>query len=274
MAELWKDKLNQETLREFALDFKAVYDSFQVDEFLESTMDETWGDLELMAKGRQITANLGKYLPADYATAIGIIDKVIVSHEGLPVFSLPTFIEMFGQDEENLDISIGAMERFTQYASAEFVVRPFIIKHERRMMEQMYAWSKSENEHVRRLASEGCRPVLPWGQALVSFKKDPTPVLLILGQLKSDPSLYVRKSVANNLNDISKTHPDLVVKIAKDWHNINPPTKACIFNFENSPFHFVVRQLKPLRFRPSLALRNGKFSALNSARFSRSINKT
>ena len=88
-------------------------------------------------------------------------------------------------------------------------------------MEQMYLWSRHENEHVRRLASEGCRPSLPWGQALVRFKKDPAPILPILQQLKADPSPYVRKSVANNLNDISKTHPDLVVKMAKEWYGEN-----------------------------------------------------
>ena len=85
-------------------------------------------------------------------------------------------------------------------------------------MEQMSAWAGHANEHVRRLASEGCRPRLPWGQALPRFKKDPSPVLGILEQLKADPSLYVRKSVANNLNDISKTHPELVAGIAKDWY--------------------------------------------------------
>ena len=89
------------------------------------------------------------------------------------------------------------------------------------MMQQMEAWAGHENEHVRRLASEGCRPQLPWGQALTSFKTDPSPVLRILEQLKADPSLYVRKSVANNLNDISKTHPDLVAKVAKDWYGNN-----------------------------------------------------
>ena len=88
-------------------------------------------------------------------------------------------------------------------------------------MAQMYAWAKHENEHVRRLASEGCRPALPWAQALPSFKKDPTPVLPILEELKNDPSEWVRRSVANNLNDISKTHPELVVKIAKKWYGQN-----------------------------------------------------
>jgi 3-methyladenine DNA glycosylase AlkC len=92
------------------------------------------------------------------------------------------------------------------------------------MMAQMHAWSKQDNEHIRRLSREGCRPSLPWGMALNSFKKDPAPVLPILEQLKTDPSAYVRNSVANNLNDISKTHPDLVVKIAKGWYGKNEHT--------------------------------------------------
>ena len=86
------------------------------------------------------------------------------------------------------------------------------------MMAQMHAWSKHENEHVRRLSSEGCRPALPWGVALARFKTDPTPILPILEQLKTDSSEYVRKSVANNINDISKTRPDIVVRLVKDWH--------------------------------------------------------
>jgi len=218
MAELWKDKINRESLYEFASSIKSEYSSFQVDEFVKSIMDETWDSLELMDRGRQICKGLGKYLPADYKEALDIIDKVIVKHSSLEIFCIPNFIEVFGQDEKNWDLSIAAMERYTQYASCEFAVRPFIIGHEKRMMAQMYAWSKHENEHVRRLSSEGCRPALPWGQALNSFKKDPSPVLPILTQLKTDPSAYVRKSVANNLNDISKTHPDLVAKIANDWY--------------------------------------------------------
>ncbi len=88
----------------------------------------------------------------------------------------------------------------------------------------MAAWAEHENEHVRRLASEGCRPALPWGQALTSFKKDPSPVLRILEKLKADPSLYVRKSVANNLNDITKNHPDLIIGLAKDWYGKSEQT--------------------------------------------------
>jgi len=218
MAELWKDKINRKSLHEFALAVKFAYDSFLVDDFIDSILDKTWDNLELMARGKQICLNLGKFLPDDYGEALTILGRVISSHDALEIFSIPTFIEVFGQDDENWDLSVNAMEHFTQYASCEFTVRPFIIKDEKRMMAQMHKWSKHENEHVRRLSSEGCRPALPWGQALNSFKKDPSPVLVILDGLKTDPSAYVRKSVANNLNDISKTHPELVVKLAKDWY--------------------------------------------------------
>jgi len=221
MADQIKNVFNKDYLHGLASEIQTIYTPFQVDEFVKSIMDETWDNLELKARVRQITINLGKYLPSAYNEAISIIDKVIVNQgswlDGFCLF-FPDFVEVFGQDETNWDISIAALERYTPHASAEFAVRPFIINHEERMMAQMYAWSKSDNEDVRRLASEGCRPALPWGQALVKYKKDPTPVLPILEQLKNDPAIYVRKSVANNLNDISKTHPDLVATIAKDWY--------------------------------------------------------
>ena len=213
-----KNMLNEKSLREFALVIKSEYNSFKIEEFLKSTMDETWEYLELKARGRQITLNLGKYLPKDYKEAINIIDKVIVKYKGFACFSFPDFVEIYGQDKKNLDISISALGRFTEYMSSEFAVRPFIINYEDKMMNQMYEWSKSENENLRRLSSEGCRPALPWGQALFKYKKDPSPILPILEELKNDESLFVRKSVGNNLNDISKTHPDLVIKIAKDWY--------------------------------------------------------
>ena len=227
MAEQLKNMLNKEHLQNLAQDIKAVYTPFQSKDFITSTMDETWENLELKARMRQITLNLGKYLPQDYASAINIIDDVI-KHDGnwKESFCLyfPDFVEVFGQDEKNWDISIAALERYTIYASAEFAVRPFIINHEKRMMAQMQTWATHENEHVRRLSSEGCRPALPWANALPKFKKDPTPIFPILEQLKSDNDLYVKKSVANNLNDISKTHPDLVAKIAKDWYGKNENT--------------------------------------------------
>ncbi|MCL2864764.1 MAG: DNA alkylation repair protein [Lachnospiraceae bacterium] len=228
MADLLKDMYNQDTLGKLAKEIKVVYSSFQVTDFLASVMDETWESLELKARGHHICKSLRKYLPADYKEAIRIIDQVIVDYgswlETGVAWVFIDFVELYGQDMEHWDVTMDAIERYTVHASAEFAVRPFIIDHEGRMMAQMYAWSKHENEHVRRLASEGCRPQLPWAQSLPKYKKDPTPILPILEQLKTDPAFYVRKSVANNLNDISKTHPDLVVKMAQDWYGKNADT--------------------------------------------------
>jgi len=141
-----------------------------------------------------------------------------VSYDGFARHCLPDFVEVYGQDERDWEISVGALERYTQYASSELAVRAFIMKDEARMMARMYEWARHESEHVRRLASEGCRPLLTWGRVLTGLKADPTPILPILTQLKDDPSEYVRRSVANNLNDISKTHPELVAKLVRDWY--------------------------------------------------------
>ncbi|HFL3156872.1 TPA: DNA alkylation repair protein [Clostridioides difficile] len=222
MPELLKNMYNRESLYEVAVAIQSVYNSFKVDEFIKSTMDETWNSLELKARCRKISMSLGMYLPEDYKEALSILEKSVTGFYF--AFFFPDFVEVYGQDDINWDLSISALERNTEYWSSEFAVRAFIIKDEERMMAQMRKWSKHKSEHVRRLASEGCRPQLPWGQAISKFKKDPTPVLPILEQLKTDTSTYVQKSVANNLNDISKTHPDLVISIAKDWYGKNKST--------------------------------------------------
>jgi len=230
MPEPLKNMYNPTSLKKLALNIQSAYSPFQTDEFLASTLDETWNSLELKARCRKITTSLRKYLPNDYREAIDVINRAIITFGSYGSWTendcmfFPDFVEMYGQNEENWDISIDAMARYTPYATAEFAVRPFLINHEERMMAQMYAWAKHENEHVRRLASEGCRPALPWAQALPKYKQDPAPILPILAQLKNDPSLYVRRSVANNMNDISKTHPDLVAKLAKEWYGDNEHT--------------------------------------------------
>ena len=225
MPELLKNRYTAQTLHELALRIKAAYPAFPLEDFTSGVLDETWDSLELKARIRQITINLGRCLPPDYERALGILDRVLAGFpEGFHDFTLmyfPDFVEVYGQEERHWELSMAALERYTQFSSAEFAVRPFLIKHETRMMRQMAVWAGHENEHVRRLASEGCRPQLPWGQAINSFKKDPSPVLAILELLKADPSLYVRKSVANSLNDISKTHPERVAKTARAWYGKN-----------------------------------------------------
>lgn len=228
MSELLKNRYSYELIRDLASRIHAVYPAFPMDAFVNDILDETWEALELKARMRRISVQMGTYLPTEYAQAIGIIDKVVSEYPaGFNDFTLmyfPDFVEVHGQDACHWDVSVAALERYTASSTSEFAVRPFIINHPERMMRQMAVWARHDNEHVRRLASEGCRPQLPWGQALVCFKKDPSPVLAVLELLKADPSLYVRKSVANNLNDISKTHPDLVTQLAQDWYGTNEYT--------------------------------------------------
>ena len=228
MSELLKNRYHYESIHELALRVKAVYPSFLEEDFVKSVMNGAWERLELKARMRQISVNLGRYLPDDYEQAIDVLYKVAAGYpEGYNDFTFmyfPDFVEVYGQEERYWDLSMAALESFTILSSSEFAVRPFIIKNEERMMRQMAVWAGHDNEHVRRLSSEGCRPQLPWGQVLDSFKKDPTPIIPILEQLKNDSSAYVRKSVANNLNDISKTHPDLVLGIARKWYGMTDHT--------------------------------------------------
>lgn len=114
--------------------------------------------------------------------------------------------------------------------SAEFAVRPFIIADQPRMMAQMLTWANHEHEQVRRLATEGCRPRLPWGISLPALKTDPSPILPILNRLKDDPAETVRRSVANNLNDIAKDNPVVVIDVLRGWQHIDTPEIQWITN--------------------------------------------
>jgi 3-methyladenine DNA glycosylase AlkC len=125
------------------------------------------------------------------------------------------FVAAYGLDDP--DRAIPALEHFTQRCSAEFAVRPFIIRYPQRMMAQMLVWADHPSAEVHRLASEGCRPRLPWGVALPAFKKDPSPILPVLEKLKNDASESVRKSVANNLNDIAKDNPAVTLGVVRRW---------------------------------------------------------
>ncbi|OPA74241.1 hypothetical protein BVG16_24240 [Paenibacillus selenitireducens] len=224
MAEPLKDIYSEAFLREFGDKVHVVYDAFDREGFLAAVMDESWEGLALKARMRRISDMLGRYLPARYEDALDILFVLSESCTGFPYLFFPDFVEVYGQADEHWDLSMQALEAFTRGSSSEFAIRPFLLRDPERAMRQMTIWSKHPNEHVRRLASEGCRPRLPWGVALAMFKRDPAPVLPVLEQLKEDPSLYVRKSVANNLNDIAKDHPSIVLETARRWKGVHPDT--------------------------------------------------
>ncbi|WP_080846312.1 DNA alkylation repair protein [Cytobacillus gottheilii] len=224
MASALKDIYNELFIQKLIASIKNEYPPFQGEEFFSAIFDEQWEQRTLKERMRHITLKLNEGLPEDYEESLDILMKVAphFKHEDLAAIIFPDYVEVFGL--EHWEPSLAALEHFTMYSTSEFAVRPFIIKDLGKMAKQMEHWAISSHASVRRLASEGMRPRLPWGVALQSLKKDPSPIMPILELLKKDESLYVRKSVANNLNDISKDHPQLVLALAEKWLGTHPNT--------------------------------------------------
>ena len=134
---------------------------------------------------------------------------------GFAIWPLTELVAHCGLDHP--EQSLAVLKEMTKRFSSEFAVRPFLIEHEAISLRVFSEWTRDENRHVRRLASEGSRPRLPWGLRLHSFVNDPSRLFPLLTALKDDPEEYVRRSVANSLNDIAKDHADRVVSIAGEW---------------------------------------------------------
>ncbi len=223
MAEKLKDILfPRDKVQLFANLIKKHYGEFSADQFVDDVCDTGWKERELKEKMRHTTVMLKKHLPDDYATSIEILLKIVPGVQGFEAIVLPDFVEVYGL--EHWDISMPALGEFTKCGSSEFGIRPFLIKDLPAAMDYMYKWAESDDFKVRRFASEGCRPRLPWAMAVPALKKDPTSILPILEKLKDDPEEFVRKSVANNLNDISKSHPKVVLEICERWQGTSKNT--------------------------------------------------
>ena len=217
MPEKLKDRFfSEQFIQDLGIAIHRVYPQFSRNRFYKLTADDYWEDKELKQKMRHTSICLAATLPPSYKEALSILSKVAPGFGDFDAMVFPDFVECYGQHD--WDLSLPALEMMTRYSSSEFAIRPFIIQDQDRVMQLMYKWATDENPHVRRLASEGCRPRLPWAMALPEFKRDPSPILPVLETLKDDPSEYVRKSVANNLNDISKDHPYVVLDICERWH--------------------------------------------------------
>lgn len=232
MAEPFKNMYNEQFFNRFTKDLQLVIKDFDDREFVSQIMDNEWENRELKQRCMRITTILKKFLPADYKEAITKIFELLDYVKNTqPDFSkiddtkfgltleygpvLDNYVEQYGLDD--YETSVKAIEKITQFTSCEFSVHPFIIKYPDKMMQQMLVWSKHEHWGVRRLASEGCRPRLPWAMALPNLKENPAPIIPILENLKNDPARFVRLSVANNLNDIAKDNPQTVIDLMKRW---------------------------------------------------------
>lgn len=195
--------------------------------------------LELKERSQLIADTLHSVLPSDHNLRYPILlamlhphdgsesesesdegqsDSSLSNEEGLRGWAMMPLCSVVGQyGVEHFEESLNLLKEMTKRFTAEFDIRYFLLADQKRALKLIKGWVKDESQHVRRLVSEGTRPRLPWAMHLPQLIKDPSPVMPLLESLRDDDEEYVRRSVANHLNDISKDHPDLIADLAKKW---------------------------------------------------------
>jgi 3-methyladenine DNA glycosylase AlkC len=178
---------------------------------------------ELNARMRHASITLSTHLPADFRKAVDVLKEVAPRMpKGYTALLYPDFVGQYGHDDPAF--SLEALAYFTPFGSSEFAVREFVRRDVKGTLRVMRSWTEDQNEHVRRLASEGSRPRLPWSFRLDAVVRDPALTTPILERLRADDSLYVRKSVANHLNDFSKDHATYLIEWLRSWDLTHPHT--------------------------------------------------
>jgi 3-methyladenine DNA glycosylase AlkC len=236
MAEAFKNLINPQTVQAVAHHLHRVWPAFPRSHFEQAAL-QGLDQLEFKARAVHLSHALQACLPADFLHAADLLQaslkavpppvfdhdpdddlgSLTTDHTGLAGWALWALGDYtarcgLGQPERALDLLHALTQRFT----AEFAIRPFFVAHPQVVQARMDAWQHDPSAHVRRLVSEGSRPRLPWGLRLQQLVKDPSPTLPWLRQLQDDPSAYVRRSVANHLNDIAKDHPDVLTRWLAD----------------------------------------------------------
>lgn len=232
MAEPLKNMYGPEIPRRIASMISHANPAFDGQKFLDYVLPD-YESLELMPRGWHMADGLRHALPDNIELAIDMllnslpparpdiaVNSATEDREGntlAPFLFMPHtfFVARYGLD--HFEASMRAQYELTQRFTAEFSIRPFLQHHTQATLAMLESWLNDPSEHVRRLVSEGTRPRLPWASRLPAFQKDPTPVIRLLEALKDDSSLYVRRSVANNLNDIGKDNPDVMLDTAERW---------------------------------------------------------
>jgi len=228
-----KNVLGSEAVNCLANNISYVYPEFRTKEFKKAALDNLVS-LEFMDRGGHIARALRGFLPDKYEKAIEIMLASLTppntETEGLGLAVLfyhphGCFISEYGLDvahndgNDPFEISMKAQYELTKRNTSEFSLRPFLIQDQKRTLSKLIKWTSDPDPHVRRLCSEGTRSRLPWAPRIPAFLENPKPVLPILEALKNDQNLYVRRSVANNLGDIAKDHPELVYELLEQWLN-------------------------------------------------------
>jgi len=226
MAELLKDKISQKNINKLAVLLTEHSVDFDAYAFESAIFNEQWPDLSLKQRIRKVSFELHHALSLPFGKAINLFLQVEKSFNGLFHLVFSDYVEVFGL--EHLQVSMQALSVFTINSSAEFAIRPFLEQYPEQTKQQMLIWANNENEHLRRLASEGVRPNLPWAKKLHWISEEPEWIRPIIEVLQSDESRYVQKSVANLVNDLSKTQADWVLKLCNGLNQNNPNTRWII----------------------------------------------
>lgn len=222
-----RDVFNENVVNQLAENLARTWRGFDAKAFHQS-INSNLNSLTFSERSNLIRDSLWEHLPKDYPLALQIILKAlppelpsceVTGYDGFIVLPQNEFVAKYGL--EYYDLSMQALYKMTKRFTAEGAIRPFLQKYPEQTLAILSEWAEDENCHVRRLVSEGTRPRLPWTMQLKPFIEDPRPVLQLLEKLKTDSELMVRRSVANNLNDIAKDHPDVVVKTLKRWKKLD-----------------------------------------------------
>lgn len=237
MPEPFKNLFNPNLIRAMAGHLGRVSTEFDAAAF-EQRACQGLEALELKARSEHICMALEACLPPDFEQACALLTASLHPEQdvdlrqltmdecgirGWAIMPMAEFIARNGLS--HFDLSMDVLAEMTQRFTAEFAVRAFIIEQPERAFEHLHQWAEHKNYHLRRLASEGARPRLPWGQRINYLVKNPAPLLPLLEKLKDDNHEYVRRSVANNLNDISKDHPEVFVHLARRWWQVGSPDR-------------------------------------------------
>jgi len=220
---LMKDGLDKQAVNRIAGSLVQVLPDFPVDSFIKQALDGL-DQLELKARVNHLIEVLSRFLPADFTITATILKDIKSVWDygneddplrGFAAWPLIDYVGVHGLEHplESLDV----LKTLTSFFSAEFAIRPFIVQHFEITYQHLTDWCTDSDPAVRRLASEGSRPRLPWGKRLPQFIADPDPVIGLLARLVDDESETVRRSVANSLNDISKDNPEVVIKKCREW---------------------------------------------------------
>ncbi|MDG6777918.1 DNA alkylation repair protein [Thiomicrorhabdus sp. zzn3] len=228
MAEELKLVFNRESVEKLASCLAQACPDFAPEHFVSAVFDREWPRRPLMRRVRHISEQMQVHLSMPYLEALSVIKSVSVHFSGLFHLVFPDYVARFGQACYKESIQVLGM--LTRGYTSEYAIRVFLKQSPKETLKQMQVWAHSEDLHLRRLASEGIRPRLPWAEQLDWIAEHPQQLLPIIEPLKADDSLYVRKSVANLLNDLSKSNPRWVVDLCRGWQgeSIHPHTQWII----------------------------------------------